>query len=118
MEFTKEKYGNDKANELMDVLFNRYFEKAELVHQVPVLKAIYEQIELPWSEEADAALAANSTYSNNVIAGDRDVKTQLRVSGVPFFILERNDGARPIAFSGAQPAEVIGDALEEASASA
>jgi len=118
MEYTKEKHGNDKANELMDVLFNRYFEKAQMVHQVPILKEIYTQLELPWSEEVDAALAANSPQSKSVVAGDRSAKTQLRVSGVPFFILERNDGSRPIAFSGAQPAEVIGDALEEASATA
>jgi predicted DsbA family dithiol-disulfide isomerase len=118
MEFTKEKYGNDKANELMDVLFNRYFEKAQMVHQVPTLKDIYTQLELPWSEEVDAALTDNSPQSKSVVAGDRSVKTQLRVSGVPFFILERSDGSRPIAFSGAQPAEVIGDALEEASAAA
>lgn len=118
MEYTKEKHGNDKANELMDVLFNRYFEKAQMVHQVSILKEIYTQLELPWSEEVDAALAANSPQSKSVVAGDRSVKTQLRVSGVPFFILERNDGSRPIAFSGAQPPEVIGDALEEATATA
>jgi predicted DsbA family dithiol-disulfide isomerase len=116
MEHTKEKHGNDKANELMDALFNRYFEKAQMVHQAPILKEIYAQLDLPWSEEVDAALAADSPQSKGVIAGDRSAKTQLRVSGVPFFILERNDGSRPIAFSGAQPAEVIGDALQEASA--
>ena len=116
MEITKELHGNDKANELMDALFNRYFEKAELVHQLPVLRDIYKQINLSWSAEVEQALASSSPYSQKVIASDRMFKMQMKVSGVPFFIFERADGAKPIAFSGAQPPEVIADALEEASA--
>lgn len=115
MEYTKEKFGNDKGNLLMDAMFVRYFERAEMVHKVTTLKEIYTEIGLTWSDEIDAALEKDSDYSKRVVAGDKMAKSQLRVSGVPFFIIERNDGSKPIAFSGAQPAEVIGDALEEAS---
>ncbi len=116
MEITKEKFGNEKGNLLMDAMFVRYFEKAENVHTVLKLKEIYSELGLTWSDDIDEALRADSDYSKRVIEGDRFVKSQLRVSGVPFFIFNRNDGSRPIALSGAQPAEVIRDALLEASA--
>ena len=45
---------------------------------------------------------------------DQQAKS-LRVSGVPYFIIESdNSDIQPIAFSGAQPVEVIKAALEEA----
>ena len=37
------------------------------------------------------------------------------ISGVPFFIIEQNNGGKPLAFSGAQPIDVIAECLEEAS---
>jgi predicted DsbA family dithiol-disulfide isomerase len=116
MEITKEKFGNEKGNLLMEAMFVRYFEKAENVHTVPKLKEIYSELGLTWSDEIDEALGKDSNYSKRVIEGDRMVKSQLRVSGVPFFIFDRNDGSRPVALSGAQPAEVLREALEEASA--
>jgi predicted DsbA family dithiol-disulfide isomerase len=114
MGFVKEKHGNDKANELMSLMFSAYFEQAKQVNQISVLKELYETLGLSWSNEAEAALQSDSKYSKQVEMEDKTVKMQ-RISGVPFFILERNDGSTPIAFSGAQPVEVIQDALEECS---
>ena len=79
------------------------------------MKECYTSVGLEWTTEAETSMTKSSTYSQQVIVEDQSIKTR-RVSGVPFFIIERNDGSSPICFSGAQPSEVIADALEEASA--
>jgi len=115
MTYTKETHGNDNANLLMDAMFESYFEKAKAINTVEVLKECYTSVGLEWTTEAETSMTKSSTYSQQVIVEDQSIKTR-RVSGVPFFIIERNDGSSPICFSGAQPSEVIADALEEASA--
>ena len=114
MGYTKEVHGNEKANELMSVMFTAYFVNARSVNQAAVLQELYAEIGLEWSTEAAACLDSKSKYSRQVEMEDQAIK-QKRVSGVPFFIIERADGSAPIAFSGAQPVEVIQDALEECS---
>jgi predicted DsbA family dithiol-disulfide isomerase len=59
-------------------------------------------------------MLSTDAHRQDVLQYDRQVKTQLRVSGVPYFIVESNTGARPTAFSGAQPAELIAEVLLEA----
>ena len=116
MGYTKGVHGNEKANELMSVMFTAYFVNARSVNQAAVLKELYAEIGLEWTEEAAACLDPMSEYSQEAEMGDQAVKMK-SVSGVPFFIIERSDGSAPIVFSGAQPVEVIQDALEECSTS-
>ena len=40
-------------------------------------------------------------YKSDVMQKDYQMK-RLRVGGVPFFIIENQNGGRPVAFSGAQ----------------
>lgn len=114
MGYVKENHGNERANALMSLMFSTYFEQAKAINRVPVLKEMYEEIGLTWNNEVEAALEPDSKYSKQVQREDRSIKMQ-RVSGVPFFIIERSDGSKPVTLSGAQPVEVLQDALEECS---
>jgi predicted DsbA family dithiol-disulfide isomerase len=99
MEYTKEKYSNDKATALMDLLFDRYFVKGEMVHKVEILKDCYTKLDLVWDNTTDEALDENSIYIKKVNEKDEIVKNK-RISGVPCFIIERVNGTKPITFSG------------------
>lgn len=106
---------NEKANQLMEAMMLAYFEKGRQINNIDVLKDCVSTIGLEWTEAYDSCLKKDSAEAKQVYQEDDAVK-RMRVSGVPFFIVDRNDGGRPIAFSGAQPVEVISEALEEASA--
>ena len=113
MEYLKEQGENTKANQLMELMFKDYFEKAENINSIDHLQTLAERVGV----EATAARAAmeNEDFLAQVRAKDMLAKTRMRVSGVPFFIVESNtEGQRPTAFSGAQPAEIIAEVLEEA----
>jgi predicted DsbA family dithiol-disulfide isomerase len=112
MEHVK-KSDNAKANALMEIMYSEYFEKGENINDVDVLTALAERVGLD-KEEAKAAIE-NQDLQAVVQKKDQMYKTQMRVSGVPFFIIEPNNGERPIAFSGAQPPEIIAEQLESAS---
>jgi predicted DsbA family dithiol-disulfide isomerase len=112
MEHVK-KNDNDKANALMEIMYSEYFEKGVNINHVDVLTALAERVGLD-KVEAKAAIE-NQELQALVRKKDQMYKTQMRVSGVPFFIIEPNNGDRPIAFSGAQPPEIIAEQLETAS---
>jgi predicted DsbA family dithiol-disulfide isomerase len=112
MEHVK-KIDNAKANALMEILYSEYFEKGENINHVDVLTALAERVGLD-KVEAKTAIE-NQDLQALVRKKDHTYKTQMRVSGVPFFIIEPNNGDRPIAFSGAQPPEIIAEQLQTAS---
>ncbi|MDQ1039506.1 putative DsbA family dithiol-disulfide isomerase [Streptomyces sp. V3I8] len=60
------------------------------------------------ADEARRVLADPSAYADAVRADEREA-AELGANGVPFFVLDRTYGV-----SGAQPAEVFGQALEQA----
>lgn len=102
----------NKSDELMEAIFKAYFEDAKDISKVPELLSIVASVGL--DQSAIESMLATNAYSQEVAQADRQVKTQLRVSGVPYFIVESNTGARPTAFSGAQPADLIAEVLVEA----
>jgi predicted DsbA family dithiol-disulfide isomerase len=112
MEYVK-KSDNAKANALMEIMYAEYFEKGVNINNVDVLTALAERIGLD-NVEAKAA-TENQELQAVVRQKDKMYKTQMRVSGVPFFIIQPNNGDRPIAFSGAQPPDIIAEQLETAS---
>jgi predicted DsbA family dithiol-disulfide isomerase len=112
MEHVK-KSDNAKANALMEVMYLEYFEKGVNINNVDVLTALAERVGLD-KVEAKAAIE-NQDLQALVRQKDQAYKTEMRVSGVPFFIIEPNNGNRPIAFSGAQPPDIIAEQLEKAS---
>jgi predicted DsbA family dithiol-disulfide isomerase len=103
---------NAKANALMEVMYSEYFEKGININNVDVLTALAERVGID-KVEAKAAIE-NQDLQALVRQKDQAYKTEMRVSGVPFFIIEPNNGGRPIAFSGAQPADIIAEQLEKA----
>lgn len=92
----------DKSDLLMEKIFHAYFELGLDVSKTEILVGVVGELGVPaWSAEVGAMLASEE-YKEDVLQYDRQVKQQLRVSGVPYFIVHNNNGSRPTAFSGAQ----------------
>ena len=106
------KSDNTKANALMEIMYSEYFEKGENINDVDVLTALAGRVGVD-KVQAKAAIE-NQDLQAIVRKKDQTYKTQLRVSGVPYFIIEPNNGDQPIAFSG-ESAESIAEQLETAS---
>lgn len=102
----------DQSELLMENMFRAYFEEAKDLSQSAELMAVATQTGL--AEAAVQDLLQSQRLESEVLALDRRAKTSLRVSGVPFFIIESNNGGKPVSFSGAQPPEVISDVLLDA----
>eukprot|EP00980_Cylindrotheca_fusiformis_P016412 scaffold4891_cov140-Cylindrotheca_fusiformis.AAC.9 len=114
MEFVKEEMNNDDANKLMEELFHRNFEKGDNINSEDVLAKIATNV-IPELEESAAKEALqNDKYAYYVQEKDSMYKQKMRISGVPFFIIERKDGKKPVGFSGAQPIDIMVEQLEEA----
>jgi predicted DsbA family dithiol-disulfide isomerase len=102
-----------KANQLMEIMYSEYFEKGVNINNVDVLTALAERVGL---DKVEARLAIENQDLQAVVRQkDQTYKTRMNVSGVPFFIIEPNNGDRAIAFSGAQPPDIIAEQLESAS---
>ena len=90
------------ADSLMENLFSAYFEEGLDVSKFETLIEICRKVEGLDMEAAKTALETTELFSDEVIEKDNKAKRGLRVSGVPFFIIENQNGGRPITFSGAQ----------------
>lgn len=98
------------ADPLVEALFRGYFLEARDFTDDAVLAALAGEAGL----DAAAALAfLRSDELASDVTADEAMARRIGVQGVPFFILERR-----LAVSGAQPAEVLVDAMEEAFATA
>ena len=113
MEFVKTK-DNDAANRIMEELYKRYFEQGMNINDTQVLTEVATQCGIH-AEEAVQAIS-DSELERQVLRKDQDYKRNSGISGVPFYVIERRAGGRPIGFSGAQPADFIAMQLEEAAA--
>jgi predicted DsbA family dithiol-disulfide isomerase len=93
--------------ELKERLMRAYFTEAEPIGEPDVLARLAVEVGLDADEVAD--VLASDRYADAVWA-DEQLAAQLGINGVPFFVV----GGR-YAISGAQPAELILQALETAS---
>mmetsp|Transcript_8643 Transcript_8643/g.12905 ORF Transcript_8643/g.12905 Transcript_8643/m.12905 type:complete len:181 (+) Transcript_8643:185-727(+) len=100
-----------KSDALMQKMFHAYFEEAKDLSKRDELEAVATEVGLS-SEDVGTVLGNKDMYRQEVIDADRQAKHSMRVSGVPYFIIENCNG-RPTAFSGAQPPEVIAEVLLE-----
>lgn len=105
----------EKADSLMEAMFHAYFEQAKDLSTPEELMAVARSVGLEHAGVEQVLAAGSTELKDEVMASVRDSQRRLRVSGVPFFIIEPVDGSRPIAFSGAQPADIIAEQLLEAS---
>jgi predicted DsbA family dithiol-disulfide isomerase len=94
------------ADPVMERLMSAYFGEREAIGDPATLERLATQAGLPADEVA--ALLEGDRYADAVRA-DEDTATRLGIRGVPFFVLGRRYG-----LSGAQPAEVILQALQQA----
>ncbi len=95
-----------RGSEIWDLLFKTYFGEAESVFEVDELVDLAAKVGL----DADAARGALSSrrYAKRVSA-DASEAQQLGANGVPFFVIDRK-----FAVGGAQPADVLLQALTQA----
>ena len=84
----------------MQKMFHAYFEEAKDLSKRDELEAVATEVGLS-SEDVGTVLGNKDMYRQEVIDADRQAKHSMRVSGVPYFIIENCNG-RPTAFSGAQ----------------
>lgn len=103
---------NDKANKLMETMYEEYFCKGVNINSVDVLADIATKLEI--DKDKAVAVCSDKELQKQVKIKDRKFKTSMGISGVPFFIIQPNKGGRPFGFSGAQPAEIIAEQLEMA----
>jgi len=111
MEHLKEKNGNETANKFMVDLYKTYFEQRGNINDKNLLSNLVGKYGVD-AEEAALAMAEHNLIG--IAKQDRQIKSQYRVNGVPFFMIHPNDGGRPIGFSGAQPSDIIAEQLEAA----
>jgi predicted DsbA family dithiol-disulfide isomerase len=101
----------NKSAELMDILFRKYFEEALDISKVDVL--VDAAVECGLDAEEARAVVISDKYRAEVIQNIRYAQNDLRVSGVPYVMIESaKKGKKPIAFSGAQGADIIQEQLE------
>ena len=98
-------HASGKQDALKERLFRAYMTDGQSVADHAVLAACARDVGL----DADAVLADPERYAADV-RGDEAIARELGISGVPCFVF----GGR-LAVSGAQPADVLRGALEQAS---
>jgi len=103
----------DKGDSLMEAMFHAYFEEAKDLSKLEELVNVAAQVGLD-REFVEAMISSAANLDAAVSRSVRDSQSRLKVRGVPFFLIEPLDGGRPIAFSGAQPPDVIAEQLLEA----
>jgi predicted DsbA family dithiol-disulfide isomerase len=111
MEYVKE-IDNDKANQLMEEMYKRYFEKGENINSPELLTDLAEQFGV--ERKTAVSVMMDGERQSEVLAKDQHAKRGMGVSGVPFYVIEQNSGGHPVAFSGAQPPDLIAEVLTEA----
>ena len=90
-----------KVDLLMENIFRAYFEEAKDISQHATLIEIASSVGLKSDDIIDCL--NTRAYADIVMNFDEYVKSHMRVSGVPYFIIESNrKGVRPTVFSGAQ----------------
>jgi predicted DsbA family dithiol-disulfide isomerase len=87
-------------------LFAAYFTEGRSLGDPETLVALAAEVGV---DEAAAREVLQGDAYADAVAGDEREASELGISGVPFFVIDRRYG-----ISGAQPAELIGQALERA----
>jgi len=87
-------------------LLQAYFSEAEPIGDLETLVRLAAEVGIP-SDEARAVLASDAYVED--VRGDEREATELGISGVPFFVIDRRYGV-----SGAQSPDVLLQALDQA----
>lgn len=113
MEYLKETDQNETANRVMAKMYKQYFEQGHNINDIQVLTDICRQSGVDVTAVQEALL--DDKYRKQVADKDHLYKREMGISGVPFYLIQRQNGKQaPISFSGAQPIEIIAEQLEKA----
>jgi predicted DsbA family dithiol-disulfide isomerase len=93
-------------NEVKERLFRAYFTDGQPIGDPETLVRLVSEVGIP-AADAQAVLSSDA-YADDVRADESEAR-ELGINGVPFFVVDRRYGV-----SGAQPAEVLLQALEQA----
>mmetsp|Transcript_38103 Transcript_38103/g.46035 ORF Transcript_38103/g.46035 Transcript_38103/m.46035 type:complete len:159 (-) Transcript_38103:116-592(-) len=105
MEYTKT-IMPERQDEIMNVLFEKYFEKGEDLSKADALLECADQVGGLDLEGVNEAIGDDTTF--DAVIATKDAKNrQMRISGVPYFIM----GGHKV--SGAQPSEIFEEILTE-----
>lgn len=105
------------TNSFMEDLFHSYFTEAKNINSTDVILASASKVNLDTSE-LRRILDSTDEYKQAVEDKVRHAKSNLKVNGVPYFIVHSTSGrSTPIAISGAQPPHVLAEVLGQASSS-
>lgn len=107
---------NQGANQFMEELYKRYFERAENINDVDHLADTAVALGVLDDPESAKAIMKDHTRRKKVQEKDQYYKNVWGVSGVPYYVIQRNDGQADMEFSGAQPIDRIAEQLLEAAA--
>ena len=102
---------NEMANKFMERIFMGYFEESLDLSDTELLVSLAKNAGL---DEIDARAGMANDTQVEILREDREIKSQWRVSGVPFYIIEENSGDDPIVFAGAYPVDFIANQLQSA----
>ena len=100
------RHGTDTADRAVEALMSAHFEQGLAVDDREVLVRVGAAVGLD-ADDVRRSLAGDDGAAE--VAADLDEGRVVRVSGVPFFVLDRRYGV-----SGAQPTELFAEALERA----
>lgn len=110
-EFVGQQAGLQAQNDVVEQLFNAYFEKGENINSVPFLLSIAKNVGVDKEDELRAYL--ESKEGRKLIESqDDDAKTR-GIHGVPFFTISRPNGRKRLTLSGGQPSEAFVEVFEE-----
>lgn len=91
----------EKTDEFMESLFNAYFEQASDVSKLDAVVSCAAAVGLDVTA-LRTVLESSDEYVSAVDSKANHASRNLRVTGVPYFIIEGPGTSRPITFSGAQ----------------
>jgi len=100
MEWCNSRQPLQKSDELMENLFKKYFEEAKDISSHDVLVEAAREAGLDVAQVT--AFLTSDELGSAVLGKDMQVKKEMRVSGVPFFVITKSGGGKPLTFSGAQ----------------
>mmetsp|Transcript_26839 Transcript_26839/g.37174 ORF Transcript_26839/g.37174 Transcript_26839/m.37174 type:complete len:199 (-) Transcript_26839:450-1046(-) len=111
--FTMEKYGWEKQHSLKEKLFLQLYEEGLNIADPKVLVEAAKEVKI---DEGEAEKAVNGPPNDDLgkktMSEDYIAKSKLKIKGVPYFIMPGN-----VKFSGAQPAKVIRELLQDIASS-
>mmetsp|Transcript_28640 Transcript_28640/g.39968 ORF Transcript_28640/g.39968 Transcript_28640/m.39968 type:complete len:199 (-) Transcript_28640:321-917(-) len=111
--YTLENYGWEKQHSLKEKLFLQLYEEGLNISDPKVLMEAAKEVKIDESAAEKAVTAClDDDLGKKTMSEDYLAKSKLKIKGVPYFIMPGD-----VKFSGAQPAKVLRELLQDISSS-